>query len=188
MKLPNALISPHWRHSFLPTATAEALGHSPSSLEGDDIWTSVTPRGPITYDKAVCSWIELGTMDLPEHLINLPVTNKTGLGVSIILGRDYIEACYGENNWPPREDTQYVTRDASLLMSTYGIDLAASRDHEYYYHDANGEEVATTMETNVNWNMAGPGMNYALTAVGTGIDSYDGTSVVWSPNEAQLFA
>lgn len=173
--LSNAFISPHWRQSLLPMGTAEMLEHSPTRLEGDDVRTALTPRGSITYDKAVCLWMELTEMEIPQHPIKLPVTTKAGLGVSIILGKDFIDACFGENNWPPREGGPHVNRAENSFMP-YGIDPAA-RAPEYYYTNS-GEGVATATDTYVNWTMsASTTMDYALTAVGTGMGGYDdGTS------------
>jgi len=153
---------------------AEALGHSPTRLESWERRTALTPRGLATYEEAVVLWIEPETLGLPEHLIKLPITNENNLGVSIILGRDYIEACYGPNNWPPREDTQYVAPDTMLPpIATYSMDLAASAHGNYYVDEGIGPTIDTN---NVNPAMANAGIDYDLLAVGAGIGSYDGTS------------
>lgn len=152
----------------------------PSRLEGGDIRTSVTPRGTITYDKAVGMWIEVGELGLPTHLIKIPILNKNNLGVTIILGRDYIEACYGENNWPPRqgeedEDAQYVYPATVLPMSTYSMGRASGYGN-YYVDDGEGIISPTIDINNVNFTMARATRDYDLMAVGAGIVGYDGTS------------
>lgn len=148
----------------------------------------MTPRGLITYDKAVGLWIEVQELGLPRHLIKVPIINKNNLGVAIILGRDYIDACYGEDNWPPTEYTQYVDPtteyneyvypDTTPPMPTYGIGPAASVYGNN--HVDSGEGLGPAIDTNnVNYTMANAAMDYHLMEVGAGIGSgsYDGTYI-----------
>ncbi|KAK3682565.1 hypothetical protein B0T22DRAFT_288369 [Podospora appendiculata] len=110
--LPSALISPHYPQCFMPVRTAELLGHRPRDLMGANVETFVTPRGRIQSTRAVVLWFELQQLQLPQSLVPMPVLDGDDPGVSIILGRPFIEWYFGPY-WAP---SQYVEPDVALSL------------------------------------------------------------------------
>ncbi|KAK3332020.1 hypothetical protein B0T19DRAFT_92500 [Cercophora scortea] len=136
--LPGALISPHYPQCFMPARTAELLGHHPRNLTGANVETFVTPRGRIQSTRAVVLWFELQQLQLPRSLVPMPVLDGDDPGVSIILGRPFIEWYFGPY-WPP---PQYVEPDVAL--SLYNGDFISPEiyDENAFLPTSMGDEMA----------------------------------------------
>ncbi|KAM7199464.1 hypothetical protein V8F33_004491 [Rhypophila sp. PSN 637] len=169
VKVINCLLTPHWKHSFILPETVEAFSYEPTILKDADSRTSVTPRGENRDNRLVGFYMELNEMNIPEHMIVLPIFNKMGLGVSLILGKPFIEAFYGPGNWPPSADTRYVSLDrVADSMPIYDMNQAAW--HHGLYNDDDGGGIQASMDPNVYLSgVEINAINHDLTAVGAGI-------------------
>ncbi|KAK3316241.1 hypothetical protein B0H66DRAFT_286852 [Apodospora peruviana] len=146
---PKAFISPHWPQNFIPAQTAEVLGLSPKKLEGAEIQTRITPRGRIRSTTGVVLSVELEQLNLPRHLLKLPVLETDDLGVSIIIGKPLIDWFY-PNNWPPSEPTYVLPGFASY---THPVHLDAWPDNFYHVAYVDNDENAAA-DTNIHGDVA----------------------------------
>lgn len=172
VELPNALVSPRWTGSYLSPETVEAMPYLPRNLTNNELHTSVTPRGPNRDDKVVAVWMKLEESEVTEEmLVALPILNKWGLGVSVIIGKPLIEAMCHSASRHPSGDAQYVNTDEAAVMPIFDMNQAAS----YYYNAENRGGIDAYIDPNVYWGQ-NDAMNYDLTGVGAGIPvGYTGT-------------
>ncbi|KAK4043123.1 hypothetical protein C8A01DRAFT_32765 [Parachaetomium inaequale] len=100
---PRALVSTDWSQSGIAAAVAESLGHPIDTLPGGQTNTFQSSRGRITYHRVVLLWFYLSDLDVYPSLVWLPVLEHepySHLGISMVIGRPFIEACFGQA-WPP---------------------------------------------------------------------------------------
>ncbi|KAK4128520.1 hypothetical protein N657DRAFT_26641 [Parathielavia appendiculata] len=98
-RLPNALLSSDWTQSGIPAQLAEGLGHDIVPFPARRFWT---PRGRVTCTRGVRIWVYLHGLPFLPLILFLPVfeAHELGsLGVSIILGKPFLDRCFGDG-WP----------------------------------------------------------------------------------------
>ncbi|KAM7207517.1 hypothetical protein V8F20_002203 [Naviculisporaceae sp. PSN 640] len=159
-----ALVSPHWPKTYITPETVQTMGYRPRNLTEAELHTSVTPRGQNRDDKGVMVWIKLE--DIEPQLVFVPVLNKWGLGVSMVIGKPLLEALCRLADSHPNDDTRYVYTDQGATMPIYDMDPTGwSYD---YFNDDVEEGTGALMDPNVYLGTDST-INYDLMAVGTGI-------------------
>jgi hypothetical protein len=98
---PRALVSTDWSQSGIASTVAEALGHPIDTLPGGEVHIMQSSRGRIMYNRVILLWFFLSDLDVYPSLVWLPVLEHDlygHLGISLVIGRPFIEAC--GQAWP----------------------------------------------------------------------------------------
>ena len=102
-----ALFSRRYRNTFIPSQTADGIGHTIQELKQAEIKTYLTPLGRIRSTQAILLAFELelapGSNFLVKTLVLEDIERFRHLRVGIILGRPFIDSVWGPGEWPPQQ-------------------------------------------------------------------------------------